>query len=177
MDPLPTGPPQDPAAAPQPHRSADPASRALAWSLLQGARHATLAVLDEAGWPMTSRIGLQLGADGVPLALLSDLALHSRALCRDPRAALLIDGPANARGSPLSGPRLSLQVRAAPADPSLRPAQAADWRRRDPKAAIYLGLSDFRFWRLEPVGGLLNAGFGRAHLMTPADLAAPDTPA
>lgn len=169
-DPLPR-PPGDAASAP--HRPADAAARALARTILQDARHATLAVLDAQGWPMTSRIGFQCDDSGLPLALLSDLALHTRCLRRDPRAALLIDGPGGDRGSPLNRARLSLQLHAALADPALRAEQAARWRTRDPKAAVYLGLADFRFWRLDMRGGLLNAGFGRAFLMTPADLVPP----
>lgn len=167
-DPLPRQP-EDPASAP--HRPADAAARALARTILQDARHATLAVLDAEGWPMASRIAFQCDEAGLPLALLSDLALHTGCLRRDPRAALLIDGPSGDRGSALTRARLSLQLRAAPADPALRAGQAARWRALDPKAAIYLGLADFRFWRLDARGGLLNAGFGRAFLMTPADLA------
>lgn len=155
---------------PDPHRPADDAARAMARQMLDAARDAVLAVLDRDGWPQTSRIGVQIGADGMPLALLSGLALHSKALMRDPRAALLIDAPAG-RGAALARARLSLQVRAvavAGDDAALRAA----WRANDPKAAVYLGLPDFRFWRLHVQSGLLNAGFGRAHLLRAADLTA-----
>lgn len=166
-DPLPRQP-EDARSAP--HRPADATARALARTILRDARHATLAVLDAEGWPMTSRIAFQCDEAGLPLALLSDLALHTRCLRRDPRAALLVDGPSGDRGWVLNRARLSLQLRAVPADPALRAGQAARWRDRDPKAAVTLGLADFRFWRLDVRGGLLNAGFGRAFLMTAADL-------
>lgn len=142
----------------------------MARQILDAARGAVLAVLDQDGWPQTSRIGLQTDADGMPLALLSGLALHSKALRRDPRAALLIDAT-EGRGSALARPRLSLQVRAVEVAGHDAPLRAA-WRAKDPKAAVYLGLPDFRFWRLEVKSGLLNAGFGRAHLLSAADLVA-----
>lgn len=154
---------------PSPHRPADAATIAEARRLIAGTRDAVLAVLDEDGWPMTSRIALQTDAAGVPLALLSGLALHSAALARDPRAALLID-ESGVRGMALARARLSLQVRAEPvAAAETEPLRAA-WRARDPKAAVYLQLPDFRFWRLRVTGGLLNAGFGRASRLAPGDL-------
>ena len=160
-----------------PHRPANDAARQMARQMLDAARDAVLAVLDEGGWPQVSRIALQTDAAGTPLALLSGLALHSAALTRDPRAALLIDmapGAAPARGTALARPRLSLQVRALRVDDAAETAMLhEDWRARDPKSAVYLGLPDFRFWRLQVQGGLLNAGFGSAFRLSEADLARP----
>lgn len=158
---------------PDPHRPADPEAIRTARQILDAARDAVLTVLDEDGWPMTSRIALQTDAAGQPLALLSGLALHSAALLRDPRAALLIDrapgdGP---HGSALARPRLSLQVDARPAAGSDADALRIAWRARDPKSAVYLQLPDFRFWRLAVRRGMLNAGFGRAYLLGPQDIA------
>lgn len=155
-----------------PHLPADDAAIAQARAILAQARDAVLAVLDEAGWPMTSRIALQTDADGVPLALLSGLALHSAALARDPRAALLVDAAAapGGRGMALTRARLSLQVRAEAVPEAGTEALRAAWRARDPKAAVYLQLPDFRFWRLRIAGGLLNAGFGRASRIGPGAL-------
>lgn len=158
---------------PDPYRPADPAAIAQARRLIAAARIAVLSVLDQTGWPMVSRIAVQTDPQGRPLALLSGLALHSAALARDPRAALLIDAePAeDGRGSPLARARLSLQLRAeCLAEGAATQALRALWRARDPKAAVYLGLPDFRFWRLTPTGGLLNAGFGQAYRLGAADL-------
>lgn len=161
------------APRPDPHRAADAEARAAARALLGSARDAVLAVLDAEGWPMTSRIALQTDAAGTPLALLSGLALHSAALSRDPRAALLLTDDGPAKGSALTRPRLSLQVEAALVPPADEAALRALWRARDPKAAVYLGLPDFRFWRFTVRAGLLNAGFGAAFRLSAADLAAP----
>ncbi|WP_052171764.1 hypothetical protein [Paracoccus sanguinis] len=96
---------EGPAPRPDPHRAADAEARAAARALLGSARDAVLAVLDAEGWPMTSRIALQTDAAGTPLALLSGLALHSAALSRDPRAALLLTDDAATKGSALTRPR------------------------------------------------------------------------
>lgn len=67
-----------------PHRPADDKAIRAARALLDSAATAVLAVLDDTGWPMTSRIALQTDTAGVPLAMLSGLALHTRALQREP---------------------------------------------------------------------------------------------
>lgn len=157
---------------PDPHQAADPVAIRRALAILDAARDAVLAVLDAQGWPMTSRIAMQTDPAGQPLVMLSGLALHTAALRADPRAALLIDEPRahDARGMALTRARLSLQVKAqvvpAGKDAELRQT----WLDRDPKAAVYAGLPDFRFWRLQIRGGLLNAGFGKAFRLTADDL-------
>lgn len=155
------------------HRTADAEATAQARAILQGARDAVLAVADAQGWPMVSRIALQTDADGQPLAMLSGLALHTAALCADPRAALLVDEDrAGARGMALTRARLSLQVEARIVAPEDGQDLRRAWLDRDPKAAVYARLPDFRFWRLQIRGGLLNAGFGRAFRLTAQDLRA-----
>ena len=49
-------------------------------------------------------------------------------------------------------------------------ARLASWVAHNPKAKAYAQLPDFHFWRLEPHGGLLNAGFGQAYVLQPSDL-------
>ena len=162
-----TTPPRDP------HRDADGEALALARTILEGARDAVLSVLDAGGWPMVSRIALQADPPGKPLAMLSGLALHTAALRADPRAALLLDAPAEpaARGMALTRARLSLQVEAQPVPAEEDEALRHAWVRRDPKAAVYARLPDFRLWRMQPRAGLLNAGFGRAYRLGAAELA------
>lgn len=148
----------------------DAQARALLHQMMQAMRHASLAVIDPAsGHPHLSRIACQRDEDGTPLALLSGLAAHSRALAADPRAGLLID-PAQPKGDPMTWPRLSLQIMARPLPPD--PARRALWLKHAPKARVYIDLPDFRFWQLQPVSGLLNAGFGKAFQIAPADLIA-----
>lgn len=154
-----------------PIRDTDDEARELARGLLSAMRHATLAVLDpETGYPQLSRIACQSDADGQPLALLSSLAAHTRALIAEPRAGLLIDDP-TAKGDPMTRPRLSLQVRATRLGPDS--ARHARWLKMNPKARIYIDLPDFSFWELIPTLGFLNAGFGAAFRLTPDDLRPP----
>lgn len=146
-------------------------ARALARQLLAGARHAGLGTLDPGtGVPLVTRIALQTDADGAPLALLSGLAAHTRALAADPRAGLLIAAEP-AKGDAMTHARLSILGRAMPVPAD--EARRARWLARDPKAGVYLDLPDFRFWRIEPLSGLLNAGFGQAFRLQPADMLEP----
>jgi putative heme iron utilization protein len=153
-------------------RPTDDEARALARGLMAAARHGALGVLDPAtGAPVVTRIGVVPGPDGAPLALVSDLALHTRALRADPRASLLLGEPGT-RGDPLTHPRLTLAVRAAfvgPDDPD-RPALRAHYLKRQPKATLYIDFPDFHLVRLGVVSAALNGGFGRAFALTPADL-------
>lgn len=154
-----------------PIRQTTDQARAIARQLLADARHASLGTLDpETGTPLVTRIALQTDADGAPLALLSGLAAHTRAIAADPRVGLMLvdDAP---KGDPMTHARLSILGRAvpAPADDSRR----ALWLARDPKARVYFDLPDFRFWRIEPVSGLLNAGFAQAFRLGPADMLKP----
>lgn len=154
-----------------PIRDTDDQARTLARSMLAEMRHATLAVIDpQTGHPHLSRIACQPDPQGTPMALLSGLAAHTRALTADPRAGLLID-PHAPKGDPMTWPRLSLQIRAEPLPPD--PVLRANWLARDPKAQVYVDLPDFRFWRLVPLAGFLNAGFGAAFQLTPADMITP----
>ncbi|RCW88877.1 HugZ family protein [Paracoccus lutimaris] len=156
---------------PDPIRPTDDEARTLARRLLATMRHASLGTLDaENGLPLVTRIAVQTDTDGTPLALLSGLAAHSRALARDPRAGLLVaDEPG--RGDAMTHARLSVMGRAVSAAADAE--RKARWLAHDPKARIYIDLPDFSFWRIEPVSGLLNAGFGQAYRLTPADMLKP----
>lgn len=150
-----------------PIRPTDDAARSLARALLAEARTAALGTLDpESGAPVVSRIGLAQTPAGQPLTLISDLSAHSRALAADQRCSILV-GRRAARGDPLTAPRLTLQCQAQPCpDPEARTAYLA----RNPKAGLYIDFADFRLLELRMLRGFLNAGFGRAHLLDPADL-------
>nr|WP_029372397.1 pyridoxamine 5'-phosphate oxidase family protein [Paracoccus sp. TRP] len=154
-----------------PIRETTDEARDLARQLLAQARHASLGTIDpETGVPLVTRIALQTDADGAPLALLSGLAAHTRALAADPRAGLLIVADV-AKGDAMTHARLSILGRAvpAPADTERR----ARWLTRDPKAKVYFDLPDFRFWRIEPVSGLLNGGVCQAFRLLPSDMLNP----
>ena len=160
-------------AEPNPIRPTDDEARALARTLIEGARFAALGVIErDTGAPMVTRIAVTTAPDGQPMTLVSDLSHHTRALRSNPACSLLLGEP-GARGDPLTHPRLTLQARAVfvdrsdPADSALR----AHYLARVPKARLYIDFGDFHLLRLVPTGAYLNGGFGRAFVLTPDDLA------
>ena len=144
---------------------------ALAKELTRSAHHGVIATLEpETGRPVATRVGLATDTDGAPTILGSALAAHTPALRADPRCSLLIGEPG--KGDPLAHPRLTLHcdareiARGSPDEARI----AGRYLAHNPKAALYSGLGDFRYFRLEPVRASLNAGFGRAYALAPADV-------
>lgn len=139
---------------------------ALARQLLRTARHGVIATLEpETGRPVATRVGLATDADGAPLILVSALAAHTPALRADPRCSLLVGEPG--KGDPLAHPRLTLHCDAREIARGSADEEriAGRYLAHNPKAALYAGLGDFRYFRLEPLRGSLNAGFGRAYAL------------
>ncbi|WP_108263317.1 HugZ family pyridoxamine 5'-phosphate oxidase [Mangrovicoccus ximenensis] len=155
-----------------PIRDTDDDARALARSLLAGARFAALAVFDRAtGIPTVSRIALVPGPEGAPLTLISELSAHTGHLLADPRCALLVGEPGPA-GDPLTHPRMTLACRA----DFVRHGDAGHAALRShylglyPKAKLYADFADFLFARFEVSSAALNGGFGKAYQLAPEDL-------
>jgi putative heme iron utilization protein len=156
---------------PSPIRPTDAGARDLAHRLMAQARFGALAVLHpDSGMPHVTRIAVGSDAAGAPLTLISSLSLHTRALQAQPRACLLLGEP-GPRGDPLTHPRLSLDIEAAPVPrgPDHDRLRAL-WLRRHPKARLYIDFADFAFVRLLPLGAALNGGFGRAYQLSAGDL-------
>lgn len=159
---------------PDPIRPADAAARATARDLLTQARSAALGVTRPDGQPFVSRIAFGLAPDGAPLSLVSTLSQHSVALAANPACALLVGEP-GPRGYPLTHPRLTVVARARLiANGSQDYARlAAPYLRHQPKAKLYIGFADFSFVLFDVTEGHLNAGFGKAHRLTPGDMDLP----
>jgi heme iron utilization protein len=158
--------------APSPIRPTDDEARTLARGLMAQARFAALGVIDpDSGAPMVTRVAFGTTPQGAPVTLISDLSHHTRALKAQPAASLLLGEPGS-RGDPLTHPRLTLQVQAR----FLRHGAAeyadlaAHWLRDHPKSKLYIGFADFSFALFDVTSAHLNGGFGRAFIMTPADL-------
>ncbi|MFW2542978.1 HugZ family protein [Primorskyibacter sp. 2E107] len=155
-----------------PIRPTNEEARGLARDLIHSARFGALAVLDpETAAPLISRIAVVPGPDGLPLALVSDLAGHTQALKANPICSLMVGEPQD-RGDPLTHPRLSIEGRAMfirHGDP--RHAElAAHYLQLQPKAKLYIGFADFALMRIVPTSAFLNGGFGKAFRLTPEDL-------
>ncbi len=143
----------------------------LAKSLIRTARHGALAVIDsKSGAPLASRVGVSTDIDGAPVILISRLAPHTGALLADPRCSLMLGDPG--KGDPLAHARVSLYCRATELERGSADAGRVERRylAHQPKAKLYAGLGDFRFFRLEPQAASLNAGFGRAYALSAADV-------
>ena len=139
----------------------------LARRLVEEARSAALATLDESGAPFASYVTVARAADGSPLLLLSRLALHTQNLARDPRAALLFVREPQAGEESMTAARLTVSGR-------MIGESAPDCRQsfltRHPDAARYADFPDFSLYRLHVAGGHLVAGFGRIVALSRKDL-------
>jgi putative heme iron utilization protein len=130
----------------------------LARSLLRRSRQGALATLmTGSGDPYCSLVNLASHADGAPILLISRLALHTKNILGDARVSLMVDE--RAAGDPLEGARIMLAGRAEPAEKS--DAQRRRYLNAHPSAEAFVDFGDFSFFRIEPIGAHLVAGFGR----------------
>jgi len=155
-----------------PIRPTDDEARALARRLIDQAPFGALGVIDhETGTPMATRVAVGTDAQGCPVSLVSDLSAHTRALKANPACSLLVGEPME-KGDPLTHPRVTVQATAR----FLRKgeegydAMRARWLSNHRKSALYIDFLDFSFIMLEVEGAYLNGGFGKAFVLTPADL-------
>jgi putative heme iron utilization protein len=143
----------------QPTADFDPSR--LARSLLRRSRQGALATLvPGSGDPYCSLVNVASHPDGSPILLISRLALHTRNILGDGRVSLMLDE--RAAGDPLEGSRIMLAGRAEEAGGD---DQTALLRRRylnaHPSAEAFVSFKDFAFFRIQPTGAHLVAGFGR----------------
>jgi hypothetical protein len=124
--------------------------------LLHEASSGALATLLPGGAPHASLVTVATLPDASPVLLLSRLARHTENILRDPRVSLLIEGPRGA--DPLAGARVSIAGTICATE---EPAARRRFLARHPSAEGYAGFKDFSFWRIEPSGAHLVAGFGR----------------
>lgn len=118
-----------------------------------------LATLDERGHPFASLVTVATTLRGEPIMLLSELAVHTRNLARDPRASLLLVAPGGEGGDPLAGARVTVSGTVAAAPGSASPGRR--FLARHPEAAGYAGFRDFAFYEMAVDSAHLVAGFGR----------------
>ena len=141
--------------------------------LLASSRWAALAVVVE-GAPAAAMTSYALAPDGTALYVhLSQMALHTRALLEEPRAALVVSAPDPGDGDPQTLPRLSLSgvaLALVPQTPEYEAGRAA-YVGRFPGAEERFALADFVLFRFEPAEARWVGGFGRALRMSGAQLA------
>jgi heme iron utilization protein len=139
----------------------------LARSLLRRSRQGALATLmPSSGDPYCSLVNIASHPDGAPILLISRLALHTKNILGDPRVSLMLDE--RAAGDPLEGSRIMLAGLMEQATVS---EEEALWRRRylnaHPSAEAFVNFKDFSFFRINPSGAHLVAGFGRIVDLSP----------
>ena len=142
------------------HPTPDFDAARLARSLLRRSRQGALATLvPGSGDPYCSLVNVASHADGLPILLISHLALHTRNILGDPRVSLMLDE--RAEGDPLEGSRIMLAGRAEEA----KGDDVGNLRRRylnaHLSAEVFVNFKDFSFFRIRPSGAHLVAGFGR----------------
>ena len=141
--------------------------------LLASSRWAALAVVHD-GAPAAAMTSYALARDGAALYVhLSQMALHTRALLEEPRAAFVVSLPDTGEGDPQTLPRLSLSgvaLALVPGTPEYEAGRAA-YSARFPDAGQRFDLADFVLFRFEPAEARWVGGFARALRMTGAQLA------
>ncbi len=153
-------------------RPSDDQAVSQAKSLISMAKYGSLAFTHpQTGTPFVTRIALGTTSEGILISLVSDLSLHTKALQQAPDCALLVGEP-EAKGDPLTHPRLSLQCRA-----EFLPRSHGNFQKtRDhylkshPKSKLYIDFSDFKFVLFHLTSAAMNGGFGKAYQFNPGDL-------
>ena len=148
----------------KPDSAFDP--KAATKKLLREARSGALATLMAgSGDPYCSLVNVATAADGAPLLLISQLAVHTKNILADPRVSLMLDE--RKPGDPLEGARVMLMGTAAVTED----AQARSrYLLRQPEAEMFAGFKDFSFYQVTLKGAHLVAGFGRIVDLTPANV-------
>jgi heme iron utilization protein len=132
----------------------------LARSLLRRSRQGALATLmSGSGDPYCSLVTVASHADGSPILLISQLALHTKNILGDARVSLMLDE--RAPGDPLEGARIMLAGHAEPAGADEVVALRRRYLNAHPSAQAFVEFKDFSFFRIRPQGAHLVAGFGR----------------
>jgi heme iron utilization protein len=146
---------------PEPQRPAFDHS-GMVRELLAAARFGSLGTLAADGGPFASLVALAFDPAFNPVIITSHLSGHTGHMERDPRVALLISDVG--KGDPLAHPRLTLSGKAIDARPggAAYDELRALYLEKHPKAALYVDLPGFWFWRIEPSTVALNGGFGKA---------------
>ena len=139
----------------------------LTRSLLGRSRQGALATLmPQSGDPYCSLVNVASLPDGMPVLLISRLAVHTKNILADPLVSLMLDE--RAPGDPLEGARIML---AGTAQEATDDAELLKRRylAAHPSAEEFAGFRDFSFFRIVPRGVHLVAGFGRIVDLAPRD--------
>jgi putative heme iron utilization protein len=141
-------------------------AKSVTKTLLREARSGALGTLmTGSGDPYCSLVNLATAADGSPVILISELALHTKNLLADSRVSLMLDE--RKPGDPLEGTRVMLMGRA---EPATGEAERQRYLARHTDAAGFAGFKDFGFYRIDFRTAHLVAGFGRIVDLKPQEI-------
>lgn len=139
----------------------------LTRSLLARSRQGALATLmPQSGDPYCSLVAVASLPDGMPILLISRLAVHTKNILNDPRVSLMLDE--RIPGDPLEGARIMLAGTAEEAQDDTELLKRR-YLAAHPSAEEFAGFRDFSFFRIRPSGVHLVAGFGRIVDLAPSD--------
>src|SRR5690242_17971605 len=140
--------------------------KTAAKKLLREGRSGALATLmPGSGDPYCSLVNVATAADGAPLLLISQLAIHTKNILADPRVSLMLDE--RKEGDPLQGGRIMIMGSAAVTDD---PNARRRYLDRQPEAGGFASFADFSFYQVTIKAVHLVAGFGRIVDLKPADV-------
>ncbi|MGZ5431487.1 MAG: HugZ family pyridoxamine 5'-phosphate oxidase [Thermoanaerobaculia bacterium] len=110
-----------------------------------------------AGFPFASVMPYALTADGAPIFLISNMAIHTKNVVADSRASLLVV-QSGSESDPLGSPRATLlgNVVRVDATDEIRAA----YLERHPSSKYWIDFSDFGFFRLDVADVYYVGGFG-----------------
>jgi len=169
------------AAAPRQHAYTGPAVPQLpepthaerVRTLISQSTVATLSTLSRKhpGFPFGSLMPYALDAEGRPLFLISNMAMHTQNLKADPRASLFV-AQAAADGDPLGAARATLVGTAEPV-PEVDLASARElYLAAHESSKYWVDFADFNFFRLAVTDIYYVGGFGVMGWVDAADYAA-----
>ncbi len=142
----------------QPDSEFDPSR--LTRSLLRRSRQGALATLMAgSGDPYCSLVNVASHADGAPILLISQLAVHTKNILADARVSLMLDE--RTEGDPLEGARIMLLGRAVEVASDHLEIVRRRYLNAHPSAEAFAGFKDFSFFLIRPSHTHLVAGFGR----------------
>ncbi len=119
------------------------------------------------GYPFGSLMPYAFDAQGQPLFLISNMAMHTANLKADPRASLFVSQGAD--GDPLGAARATLVGPAEPV-PDADLAEARErYLERHENSRYWVDFKDFGFFRLRPVDVYYVGGFGVMGWVTAED--------
>ncbi len=127
------------------------------------------------GFPFGSLMPFALDAEGRPLFLISNMAMHTQNLKADPRASLFVSQAA-VDGDPLGSARATLVGGTEPVPGEELPDARERYLAGHENSRYWVDFKDFSFFRLQPVEVYYVGGFGVMGWVSAEDytLAMPD---